>query len=143
MKGLTVSQLADRAGTTPSALRYYERIGLLPEPARSAGGYRLYGDEAADRVRFIKRAQRFGLRLEEISELLDIRERGLCPCGHTRELLVSRLAEIDEEIAGLTRLRDDIEGMVAELPAEAGSERWQCAGSLVTIGRPPTANGKE
>ena len=137
MKALTVSQLAKRVGSTPSALRYYERIGLLPEPERSSGGYRLYGDDAEERVRFIKRAQRFGLRLEEISELLEIRERGLCPCGHTRELLVSRLAEIDEEVAALTRLREDVEQMVSELPAAPDSEGWQCAGSLVALTQRP------
>ena len=63
MSQLTVSKLAEEAGTSPDTVRYYERIGLLPETERSASGYRLYGDEAVERLRFIKRAQRFGLRL--------------------------------------------------------------------------------
>ncbi|MGI8873870.1 MAG: heavy metal-responsive transcriptional regulator [Egibacteraceae bacterium] len=133
MKDLTVSKLAERVGSTPSALRYYERIGLLPKPRRSEGGYRLYDAAAEERVRFIKRAQRFGLRLDEISELLSILERGQCPCGHTRQLLAARLTEIDEEMAGLASLRDDITRMVEELPAADERAGWGCASALVSI----------
>lgn len=138
MENLTVSKLAERVGSTPSALRYYERIGLLPEPRRSEGGYRLYDDAAEERVKFIKRAQRFGLRLDEISELLAIRERGQCPCGHTRELLANRLAEIDEEMTGLARLRSDIEQMVEDLPAADEGNSWGCEGELVSLSTRPT-----
>ena len=116
MSRLTVSKLAHRAGTSPDTLRYYERIGLLPAPDRSASGYRLYDDSAADLVGFIKRAQRFGLRLEEIRELVEVRERGLCPCGHTKVLLERRLTELDAEMTALARLRSDITGMLGELP---------------------------
>lgn len=137
-KNLTVSKLADRVGSTPSALRYYERIGLLPEPKRSDGGYRLYDEVAEERVRFIKRAQRFGLRLDEISELLAIRERGMCPCGHTRGLLAARLAEIDEEMAGLESLRRDISRMVDDLPTADDDSGWSCSGGLVSLGCRPT-----
>lgn len=133
MNNFTVSKLAERVGSTPSALRYYERIGLLPEPKRSAGGYRLYDDEAADRVLFIKRAQRFGLRLDEISELLGIRESGMCPCGHTRELLESRLTEIDHEMASLASLRSDIARMIEEFPSGDERSGWGCGGELVSI----------
>ena len=116
MSRLTVSKLADRAGTSTDTVRYYERIGLLPEPARSASGYRMYGADAVERVQFIKYAQRFGLRLEEIGELLEIRERGLCPCGHTRRLLERRLAELDDDMAAMARLRHDIGQMLEGLP---------------------------
>ena len=59
-------------------MRYDERLGLLPKPERSPCGYRQYDEELADRLRFIKGAQRFGLPLEEIKELLDIQDRGSC-----------------------------------------------------------------
>jgi len=136
MSHLTVSKLADRVGTSTDTVRYYERIGLLPEADRSASGYRLYGEEAVDRLQFIKRAQRFGLRLEAIGELLDVRERGLCPCGHTRALLQQRVAELDDEMASLARLRDDIRQMVDELPARE-TEGWQCNSALMQIGHGP------
>ncbi len=116
MSQLTVSKLADRVGTSADTVRYYERIGLLPEPDRSASGYRMYDDDAVERVQFIKFAQRFGLRLEEIGELLQIKERGLCPCGHTRRLLERRLAELDDDMAAMARLRRDIGQMLEGLP---------------------------
>ena len=132
MSQLTVSKLAERAGTSADTLRYYERIGLLPEPERSPSGYRLYGDEAAERVQFIRRAQRFGLRLHEIGELLQIRERGLCPCGHTRQLLEGRMAELDREMETLARLRADVSRMVDDLPTQ-DIDGWQCASDLIQI----------
>ncbi len=142
MSQLTVSKLARRAGTSADTLRYYERIGLLPEPERSPSGYRLYGDAAAERVQFIKRAQRFGLRLEEIAELLQVRERGLCPCGHTRRLLERRMEEMDREMETLARLRADISQMVDELPTQ-DVEGWQCASDLIQIRAKSTGEGPE
>jgi hypothetical protein len=65
MASLTGSWLADQVGMTPDALRYYERTGLLTKPELTASGYRLYDEETADRLRFIKGAQRLGLRLRE------------------------------------------------------------------------------
>jgi len=133
MSQLTVSKLAEQAGTSADTVRYYERIGLLPETERSASGYRLYGDEAVERLRFIKQAQRFGLRLEAIAELLDVRRRGLCPCGHTRRLLEEKVAELDEEVSSLSRLRADIASMLDDLPAGAD---WRCGTDLLQIGPP-------
>src|SRR5688572_28858274 len=98
MAELTISKLAERVGMTPDGLRYYERTGLLPEPQRTAAGYRIYDDGVADRLRFIKGGQRLGLRLREIRELLDVLDRGLCPCGHTEAMLTHRIREIDEEV---------------------------------------------
>jgi DNA-binding transcriptional MerR regulator len=135
MSQLTVSKLAEQVGTSADTVRYYERIGLLPETERSPSGYRLYGDEAVERLRFIKRAQRFGLKLEAIAELLDVRQRGLCPCGHTRRMLEERVAELDEEMSSLARLRADITTMLDELPEPAGGD-WRCSSDLIQI-RPP------
>ncbi len=129
MKRLTVSKLAEQVGTSPDTLRYYERIGLLPAPERTAAGYRLYDGTAVERVHFIKEGQRFGLRLEEIRDLLEIRDRGQCPCGHTRFLLERRVALLDEEMAAMARLREGIQQMLEELPA-AGIGKWQCSDLL-------------
>src|SRR5688572_7826992 len=126
MSRLTVSKLAQQVGTSPDTLRYYERIGLLPAPDRSPSGYRQYDGAAVERVSFIKESQRFGLRLEDIRELLEIRDRGLCPCGHTRVLLERRVALIDEEMAAMARLREGIGQMLEELPT-AGFGKWQCS----------------
>lgn len=139
---MTVSVLAERVGITSSALRYYERIGLWPEPTRSDGGYRLYDDADEARVRFVKRAQRFGLRLDEISELLAIRQRGLCSCGHTHDLLTARLAEIEQQMAEMARLRSDIQRMVDEPPAADPKPGCSCGGELVSLAAGP-ANHSE
>lgn len=130
MSQLTVSRLAGRAGTSADTVRYYERIGLLPEPDRTPSGYRVYDDDAVERVRFIKDAQRFGLRLEEIGELLEIREKGLCPCGHTRTLLERRLTRLDEDMSAMAGLRRDIAAMLEELPA-----RGSGGGPAMSLGR--------
>lgn len=129
MAGITVSKLAEEVGTSADALRYYERIGLLPAPERSPAGYRLYDADAIERVRFIKRAQRVGLRLDDIRGLVEVLGRGLCPCGGTRRLLEERLAELDEEMALLNRLRSDIRTMLDDPEAVAGDDTATC-GSL-------------
>jgi DNA-binding transcriptional MerR regulator len=89
---LTITDLAAELGVRSDTLRYYERSGLIPSAGRTPGGYRLYGSEVADRVRFIKSAQRSGLRLRDIEELLAIMDDGNCPCGHTADLVERRLS---------------------------------------------------
>ena len=74
---LRVSQVSQRAGGSPDAVRFYEKEGLLPEPPRSPAGYREYDDQTPERIRFIKSAQEMGLKLAEIGELLEIQDRGL------------------------------------------------------------------
>lgn len=80
---LRISEIAESVGVSSDTIRYYEREGLLPAPARSVSGYRQYDQGIIDRLRFIKGAQAFGLRLSEIGELLEIQDKGACPCGHT------------------------------------------------------------
>ena len=103
--GLSVSELASRAGITPDTVRYYGRLGLLPETGRTAAGHRYYDDTALERLRFIKGAQWFELRLEEIRELLEVFDGEVCPCGHTREVVLRRIAAIDEQRARLDEIR--------------------------------------
>lgn len=94
---LTVSALAGQVGLSADTVRYYERVGLLPEPARSAAGYRLYDQDAVGR-----------LRLREIGELLQVADQGQCPCGHTETLLQERLAEVRAELERLRALEADL-----------------------------------
>ena len=77
---LTVGQLATRTGVRTDTVRYYEREGLLPVPQRTGGEHRRYGPADVDRLLFIRGAQRLGLRLAEICELLAVRDTGACPC---------------------------------------------------------------
>jgi DNA-binding transcriptional MerR regulator len=93
-------------------IRYYERTGLLPRPARTDGDHRRYGPADVDRLLFIRGAQRLGLRLAEIRDLIAVRDTGTCPCGPAGTLLRAHLAETDQEIARLTALRAQLAVML-------------------------------
>jgi DNA-binding transcriptional MerR regulator len=130
---LTVSALADQTGLSPDTVRYYERVGLLPQPARSAAGYRLYDQTAIGRLQLIKSAQRAGLRLREIGELLQVADHGQCPCGHTEDLLRRRLAEVRGELDRLRALEADLVRLLERQPDPScpdmtvGAASWWCA----------------
>lgn len=109
---MKVADLAALVGTSADTIRYYERAGLLPPADRTPSGYRAYGPEAAERLRFIRGAQRLGLRLREITELLAVRDTGECPCEPAEQLLRRRRDEIDREIERLVALRSEIERML-------------------------------
>jgi DNA-binding transcriptional MerR regulator len=116
---LTVSNLGAEVGLSAATVRYYERLGLLPAPERTAAGYRQYSEDAISRLRFIKSAQRVGLRLREIGELLAICDQGLCPCGHSEALLRTRMAEIDAQVAELQAVRGELARVTERYPTAA------------------------
>ncbi|HEX4471979.1 MAG TPA: heavy metal-responsive transcriptional regulator [Nocardioides sp.] len=113
----TVSQLAAAVGSSPDTLRYYEKVGLLPEPPRTPSGYRQYDDGARDRLAFIRGAQRLGLTLADVRDLLAVRDTGDCPCEPAEELLSRRMAEIDIEISRLETLRAQMSAMLTGIAA--------------------------
>ena len=124
---LNVSHIAKRSGVSPDAVRYYEREGLQPPARRSPSGYRQFEGSTVERIRFIKGAQQLGLTLVEIRELLDIQDRGACPCGHTRTLIERHLAAIDAEMHRLTELREELSAMAAlDCAATTDSDLWAC-----------------
>ena len=114
---LTISDLATCTGLRPDTVRYYERIGLMPAPARTSGDHRRYGPLAVDRLRFIRGAQRLGLRLDDIRALLVVRDTGECPCGPAEPMLRTRISEIDAEMDRLRRLRADLVAAADALPS--------------------------
>jgi DNA-binding transcriptional MerR regulator len=114
--GLSVAELAARVGVRPDTIRYYEHVALLAPPARTSGEHRRYGDDAVDRLLFIQGAQRLGLRLREIRDLLQVRETGQCACEPAAVLLARRLDEIDTEIRRMTLLRAELAAMLAKIP---------------------------
>lgn len=135
---LTVAALARQVGLRPDPVRYYERVGLPAAPARSPAGYRVYDQTAAVRLRLIKGAQRAGLRLRQIAELLAVIDQGQCPCGHTQALLVRRLGEVDAELARLRVLRETLAGLLTQAPAascpEDTAEGWWCVQAFTQEG---------
>jgi DNA-binding transcriptional MerR regulator len=110
--GLRSGELAEAAGVNVQTLRYYERRGLLPPPARSAGRHRYYPPETVVLLGVIKAAQRLGFTLDEVSELLETGRRRH-PTGPLYERAVAKLAEIDDKIAHLTTMRAALSEIVA------------------------------
>lgn len=92
----------------PKTIRFYESIGLLPEPERTSSGYRDYEEDAVDRLTFIRTAQRLGITLDEVKEILGFRDRGEAPCTYVRGVLDAQLSTIDRRIAELEELRDQL-----------------------------------
>lgn len=105
---MKIGELADRAAVSTKTIRYYESIGLLPEPARTSSGYRDYDAEATERLRFIRDAQATGLTLAEIQSVLELKDSGRNSCAHTRSLLERHLADLDAQIARLVDARTEL-----------------------------------
>ena len=105
---MRIGQLADRCGLTATTIRYYESIGLLVEPARTASGYRAYADDAIERLRFIRDAQTAGLTLSEVQSILELKDVGARSCDHTVALLERHIDDIDDQITRLQLARRDL-----------------------------------
>ncbi len=105
MDTLSIGQVARRAGVGVETVRFYEREGLLEEPARRASGYRQYAQEAVTQICFIKRAQRLGFSLKEVAELLALRVDGKTSCEQVKECAAAKLAEVERKIVELQRMR--------------------------------------
>ncbi len=119
---LTMSQVTSRAGVRPDTVRYYERIGLLPTPARTTGAHRRYDEDVIDRLRFIRGTQRLGLTLAEISDLLSVRDTGVCPCEPAETMLERHLAEVEAEMARLSAVKTELITMLARISGEDCTE---------------------
>jgi len=117
MNVMRIGELADRTDVSTKTIRYYESIGLLPEPARTPSGYRDYHADAVERLRFVRDAQATGLTLAEISSVLELKAAGERSCAHTAALLDRRLELLDQQIVRLKAAREEL----AELANRARS----------------------
>jgi len=103
---LTIGKLANQGGVKVQTIRYYERRGLLPRPARTLTGYRTYSNETVRRLRFIKQAQMLGFSLREIAELLSLRMHPATTCGDIRRRARDKIATVDQKIEELHRIKN-------------------------------------
>ncbi len=126
---LRIGALAAEAGLNPRTLRYYEALGLLPAPSRSAAGYRLYGEADRACLRFIAQAKAVGLTLAEIGEILALRRAGDTPCAHVTALVERKLAAVDRQIAALVEWRQELAVLRASA-AESGAAPARVCGIL-------------
>ena len=106
---LSIGEVAARAGVTPDTIRYYERLGLLPKPARTPAGYRQYGERIVNRLVVIRNAQQFGFSLREIAGFLRVRETGGKPCHDVRRTAERMLDAVDQQIAELVVTRNQMQ----------------------------------
>lgn len=111
---LSIGTLAKRTGTKVQTIRYYEQIGLLPEPGRTEGGQRRYGREDLDRLAFVRHARQLGFALDAIRELLDLSDNPARSCAEVDRIAQRHLREVEARIARLEALRTELGRMVQE-----------------------------
>jgi len=105
-----IGTIAAATGLTPDAIRYYERLGLVPKPARTGGGFRVYPPDTVARLRFVKQAQQLGLELREIRDLLaPANGRRRDQCRRVRELLAKHLADVEMRMRELHTFRHTLQ----------------------------------
>ena len=112
--------LAKRTGVNSETIRYYEKINLLPAPDRNSSGHRVYVNEQARRLSFIKRSRELGFTLREVRELLMLVDGGSYTCADVQSRVVAHLANVDQKIVDLQRMRATLQEMTSE-----------CTGGLV------------
>ena len=126
-RGLTVGRLAQAAGVKTSTIRYYEQLGLLPPPIRTAAGYRVFSQQAIRRLTLVRAAQQFGFSLRAIAGFFRVRDSGGKPCHDVRDAGRQMLNALDAEIAGLRARRRQIRQTLREwdqiLARTPGDER--------------------
>jgi len=118
---LTIGRLASATGVNIETIRYYQRVGLVREPAKPHAGFRVYSAETVKRIRFIKRAQKLGFSLQDIGHLLEL---GDGHCKDVREQAEAKLAQIESQIHDLQAMRKTLKKLVTE--CGAGNENGHC-----------------
>ena len=140
---MKIGELAKLANTSTKTIRFYEDSGLLPPPARSASGYRDYGPEMVDRLRFIHRGQAAGLTLQKVRQILAIHDRGEVPCGHVREVLNTRLDQVRAQIAELVALEGHLQALLDHASRGAPNEHDDSAVCWILEADPDAAAAVE
>ena len=121
-RALTIGQLAQGAGVSVDTVRFYERTGLLPQPQRRASGYRQYADDDVRRLRFVRRAKDLGFSLEDIAELLSLEQRRGEATARARSVAARKLADVEQKIAELSRLREALHDLIEACPGQGSPE---------------------
>ena len=118
MAQMTIGKLAHSTGVGTETIRYYERSGFLPKPERLASGYRVYTNDTANRIKFIKEAQSLGFTLSEISELLALTDDPSADCAQVNQKAQVKLVEINKKIDQLLLVRASLERLSKYCPAD-------------------------
>jgi MerR family mercuric resistance operon transcriptional regulator len=131
-KGLQRAELARRTGCNLETIRYYEKIGMMPDPPRTAAGYRVYDGGHVSRLRFVLRARELGFTIEEIRGLLALVDGGNQTCADVKERTERHLADVRAKIADLKRIEQVLSATAARC---SGDNVPECA-VLEALDRP-------
>ena len=110
---MKIGQVAAEAGVSIDTVRFYERRGVLPAPARTASGYRIYPEQTVARLRLARRLQDLGLTLDEIAGALRAHDEGRASCQAQRWRLEAALERVESKLAELARLHGDLRRQLA------------------------------
>lgn len=121
-EGLSIGELSERTGCPIETIRYYERVGVLRGPPRTASGRRVYGREHMRHLSIIRRARDLGFSLEHAKRLLRMTEQPAAPAGEARALTAAHLDELRQKIATLQQVEDRLRALVQSCPPDGGSD---------------------
>lgn len=110
---MRIGEAASQSGLEASAIRFYEKEGVLPPPARTDSGYRDYSADDVDLMVFVRGARSLQIPLDDIREIVDLRTRGRAPCAVVRQALAREASEIEERLEELIVLRDELGRLLA------------------------------
>ena len=113
LREFPIGALAHNSGVNIETIRYYEKIGVMPKPARSTGGYRLYTDDHLKRLTFVRRGRELGFTLDELRDLLRLVDGHAYTCAEVRTLTLKHVADIRRKIADLKRLDRAMTGIAS------------------------------
>ena len=111
---MKIGEVARRSGVSIETLRFYEKSGLLDRPGRTYSGYRVYGRDVLERISFIKQAQVLGFTLDEIARIIKHKQKGESPCEEVREIVQTRLKELEGRIKQMNRYRKELTATLKE-----------------------------
>ena len=135
---MKIGELSRATGTNIETIRYYERIGLLPAPARTNANYRSYGDAHRARLRFVRHSRELGFTIDEIRSLLDLSDHPERDCADADRIASAHLEQVEAKIAQLSALRDELTRIVGRCRGglagdcrviEALGDHGQCDGA--------------
>jgi len=106
---MRIGELGTAVGIDPPTIRYYESVGVLPEPGRTESGYRNYSQADVERLRFVSLARSLGVGLDDIRQILGLRDQGEAPCGYVRGVLDRQVDAVKERISQLEDLSAELE----------------------------------
>ncbi|GIW44081.1 MAG: heavy metal-responsive transcriptional regulator [Candidatus Binatia bacterium] len=128
-----VSQLARQAAVTPDTVRYYERVGLLPKPPRSASGYRIYDETTLKRLLFIRKAQALGFSLSQIEHILNLQGRGKETCRCVLAMAEATLTATEEKLKDLQRFHEQLRKMIVRWRRRLSNRRLPLAAEFCAL----------